>query len=156
VRAVSQDAYNQWVQKAKAEMPVPVPAPAAQAPAQGAQTAPTAAATAAAAEDPNKKWTPDELKAVGEKVYAANCVACHQATGKGMPPAFPPLEGSKIANGAKAAHISIVLNGKPGTAMASFARLSDSELAGVITYTRTAWGNKGDVVMPAEVKAARK
>ena len=151
VRAVSQDAYAQWVQKAKAEMPPP-PAPVAQAPAAGAATA----AAAAPAEDPNKKWTPDELKAVGEKVYAANCVACHQATGKGMPPAFPPLEGSKVANGPKAPHIAIVLNGKPGTAMASFARLSDSELAGVITHTRTAWGNKGDVVMPADVRAARK
>jgi cytochrome c oxidase subunit 2 len=154
VEAVSQDKYNAWVQKAKAEMPVPVPAPASQAVTAGAQGAPTAAA--AAAEDPNKKWTPDELKEVGQKVYAANCVACHQATGKGMPPAFPALEGSKIANGPKGPHIGIVLNGKPGTAMASFARLSDSELAGVITYTRTAWGNKGDVVMPAEVKAARK
>ena len=151
VEAVSQDKYDAWVQKAKAEMPAPVPAPAAQA-AAGAQAAPAAAA----AEDPDKKWTPDELKDVGQKVYAANCVACHQATGKGMPPAFPALEGSKIANGPKAAHINIVLNGKPGTAMASFARLSDSELAGVITYTRTAWGNKGDAVMPAEVKAARK
>jgi cytochrome c oxidase subunit II len=156
VRAVSQDAYNQWVQKAKAEMPVPVPAPAAQAPAQGAQTAPTAAATAAAAEDPNKKWTAEELKSVGEKVYAANCAACHQATGKGMPPAFPPLEGSKMVNGPKGPHIDIVLKGKPGTAMASFARLSDGEIAAVVTYERTAWNNKGDVVMPADVKAARK
>ena len=151
VEAVSPEKYSAWVQKAKAEMPVP--APVAQAP---AQAAPAAAAPASAAEDPNKKWTPDELKSVGEKVYAANCAACHQPTGKGMPPAFPPLEGSKVANGPKGPHIAIVLNGKPGTAMASFARLSDSELAGVITHTRTAWGNKGDAVMPADVKAARK
>jgi cytochrome c oxidase subunit 2 len=148
VEAVSAEKYAAWVKDTKAKMPPP-PAPVAQA-------AAPAAAAPAAAEDPNKKWTPEELKDVGQKVYAANCAACHQPTGKGMPPAFPPLEGSKIANGAKSAHINIVLNGKPGTAMASFARLSDSELAGVVTYTRTAWGNKGDVVMPAEVKAARK
>ena len=60
----------------------------------------------------------DELDARGEKVYAANCVACHQANGKGTPPAFPPLDGSKIATGPKAAHIDIVLNGRPNTAMA--------------------------------------
>ena len=55
----------------------------------------------------------------GEKVYAANCVACHQANGKGLPPAFPALDGSKIAKGSKAAHIDIVLNGKLNTAMAA-------------------------------------
>lgn len=137
--------YAAWVKEQKAKMP---------APAAAAQQA--AAAPAAVAEDPNKKWSADELKALGEKVYAANCVACHQATGKGMPPAFPPLDGSKLATGPKAAQIALVLNGKQGTAMASFARLTDSELAAVITYTRTAWGNKAGEVLPAEVKAARK
>jgi cytochrome c oxidase subunit 2 len=145
VEVKSEADYAKWVADAKARMPKPEPA---------AQAA--AAAPAAAAEDPNKKWTADELKAAGEKVYAANCAACHQPTGKGMPPAFPALDGSKVANGPKAAHVNIVLNGKPGTAMASFARLSDSDLAAVITYTRTAWGNKADAVMPAEVRAARK
>jgi cytochrome c oxidase subunit 2 len=38
---------------------------------------------AAKADDPSKVWTVDELKQRGEKVYAANCVACHQANGKG-------------------------------------------------------------------------
>jgi len=114
------------------------------------------AAAAAPAEDPNKKWTADELKALGEKVYTANCVACHQGNGKGLPPTFPALDGSKLVNGPKAGQINVVLNGKPGTAMQPFARLSDSELAAVITHTRTAWGNKADAVMPAEVKAARK
>jgi cytochrome c oxidase subunit 2 len=73
-----------------------------------------------------------------------------------MPPAFPALDGSKVATGPKAAHIALVLGGKPGTAMAPFARLTDSELAAVLTYTRTAWGNKAGEVQPAEVKAARK
>jgi cytochrome c oxidase subunit 2 len=138
--------YAKWVQDTKAKMPAPEPV------AQVAAAAPAAAAT----EDPNKKWSADELKAKGEQVYSANCMACHQATGKGMPPAFPALDGSKVATGPKAAHIGIVLNGKTGTAMASFARLPDSEIAAVITYERTAWGNKADAVMPAEVRAARK
>ena len=112
---------------------------------------------AAAAEDPNKQWSAAELQARGEKVYAANCTACHQATGKGLPPAFPALDGSKIATGDKKAHIGIVLNGKNGTTMAAFGKqLSDTDLAAVITYERNAWGNKtGDAVQPAEVKAAR-
>jgi cytochrome c oxidase subunit 2 len=112
---------------------------------------------AAAADDPNKTWTEAELVAKGATVYAANCVACHQATGKGMPPAFPPLDGSKVVNGPKAAQLALVLEGKQGTAMASFARLSDAELAAVITYTRNSWGNKtGEAIQPAELKAARK
>ena len=137
--------YDAWVKEHKAA------APQAAAPAQVAASAP------AVSENPNKKWTADELKALGEKVDAANCVACHQATGKGMPPAFPALDGSKVVNGPKAAQLALVLGGKQGTAMASFARLSDSELAGVITYTRNSWGNKtGEAIQPAEVKAARK
>jgi len=112
----------------------------------------------AAADDPSKVWGAVELKARGEKVYAANCAACHQATGKGLPPAFPPLDGSKIATGDKKAHIDIVLGGKPGTAMAAFGKqLSDTDIAAVVTFERNAWGNKtGDLVQPAEVKAARK
>src|SRR5687768_12677173 len=75
---------------------------------------------AAQADDPNKQWTADELKARGEKVYAANCQVCHQANGMGQPPVFPALSGGKIAVGPKNGHIDIVLNGKPGTAMAPF------------------------------------
>lgn len=133
VEVVSAEKYTQWVadQKTKA---------------------------GAAAEDTNKQWTAAELQARGEKVYAANCAACHQANGKGLPPAFPGLDGSKIATGDKNAHIDIVLKGKAGTTMAAFAKqLSDTDIAAVITYERNAWGNKtGDVVQPAEVKAARK
>ena len=149
VEAVPQEKYDAWVKDQKARMPPP-------APAEAAAPAPDKVAAAAPAEDANKKWTADELKANGEKLYAANCAACHQPTGKGLPPAFPPLDGSKIATGPKAGHIGIVLHGKPGTAMASFARLSDPEIASILTYERTAWGNKADAVMPAEVKAARK
>ena len=148
VVAKKPEEYAAWVKEQKAKMPVPAVA----------QTAPPqVAAAAASAEDPNRKWTLDELKKRGGEVYAANCVACHQATGKGMPPAFPALDGSKVVNGPKAGQIQIVMQGKPGTAMASFARFTDSEIAAVITYTRNTWGNKtGEAIQPAEIKAARK
>ena len=133
VEVVAAEKYTQWVAEQKKK-------------------------SAAAAEDPNKQWTAAELQARGEKVYAANCAACHQASGKGMPPAFPALDGSKVATGDKAAHIDMVLKGKPGTAMSAFAKqLSDTDIAAVVTYERNAWGNKtGDAVQPAEVQAARK
>jgi len=116
---------------------------------------------AAAVVDPNKKWTLDELKARGEKIYASNCVACHQASGKGLPPTFPALSGSKIVNGPKEKQIDVLLHGvvKNGTptAMVSFARLPDEDIAAVITYTRNSWENKtGEAVMPADIKAQRK
>jgi cytochrome c oxidase subunit 2 len=63
----------------------------------------------AKAAEPDKPWTLEELKARGEKVYAQHCVVCHQPTGKGMPPAFPPLAGSQIVTGPKAAQIDILL-----------------------------------------------
>ena len=151
VVAKPQAEYDAWVKEAKAKMPAAVPPPAAaEAPIQVA-AAPTPAA------DPKKKWTMDELKASGEKLYAANCSACHQPTGKGMPPAFPALDGSKVATGPKAGHVAIVLKGKPGTAMASFAQLADADLAAIITFERNAWGNKtGEAIQPAEIAAARK
>jgi len=112
--------------------------------------------------DPDKKWTLDELKAQGEKVYAANCVACHQANGMGLPGNFPPLSGSKVVNGPKETQIKQILAGSKGTftptsIMPPQSHLSDVEIAAVITYTRNNWANKvGDMVAPAEVKAARK
>jgi cytochrome c oxidase subunit 2 len=113
--------------------------------------------SATSAVDVNKQFTADELKAEGEKVYTANCVACHQANGKGLPGTFPPLEGSKLANGPKADHINIVMNGKNGTAMAAFKHLSDVQIAAVVTYERNSWGNKaGDIVQPSEINEFRK
>jgi cytochrome c oxidase subunit 2 len=112
---------------------------------------------AAAADDPTREWTQEELVARGEKVYAANCVACHQANGKGVPGTFPALDGSAVVKGDAAGQIEVVLKGRPGTAMASFAQLSDVELAAVITYTRHAWSNDapGGPVQPSAVMAAR-
>lgn len=112
---------------------------------------------AAKADDPNKTWTATELAARGEKVYAANCVACHQANGKGVPGAFPALEGSQMVNGPQEGQIAILLNGK--NAMPAWkGTLSDTEIAAVITYTRNSFGNKPEdnIVQPAEVLAARK
>ncbi len=113
---------------------------------------------AAAQDDPDKKWELAEMVARGSKVYAANCVACHQANGQGIKGAFPALDGSKIATGPAAGHIEIVLNGKANTTMAAFGKqLSDTDIAAVITYERNSWGNKtGDVVQPSDVKAARR
>ena len=99
----------------------------------------------------------EELLSKGESVYKTSCVACHQPTGEGIPGTFPALKGSAIATGDLAGHLNIVLNGKDGTMMAPFGeQLNDAELAAVITYERNAWGNNtGDIVQPADVKAAR-
>ncbi|MEO8718198.1 MAG: cytochrome c oxidase subunit II [Burkholderiales bacterium] len=137
VRVVSQEDYSKWV---------------------GAQKM----LLAKAADDETKTYPLAELKARGAKVYAANCVACHQASGKGVPPMFPALDGSKVVLGPKDGQINVLLNGvvKNGTptAMVSFAdRLSNVDIAAVITFTRNNWGNStGETVEPADVKARRK
>ena len=115
-------------------------------------------AAAANLDDPNKVWSLADLKARGEKVYSQNCVACHLADGKGIPGAFPALDGSPMANQDKAAHIDIVLNGsKKNAAMAAWGKqLSDTDIAAVVTYERNAWGNQtGQVVQPKDIAAAR-
>ncbi len=137
VEVKSEDDYKAWAEERKKEM-------------------------LAKADDPNKEWAQSDLVARGERVYAANCVACHQATGKGVPPAFPPLDGAEKVLGPRADQIDILLHGvvkdgKP-TAMASFKQLSDTEIAAVITYTRNSWSNKAQerIVQPKEVREARK
>jgi cytochrome c oxidase subunit 2 len=137
VRVVSADDYKNWVGLQQAKMQ-------------------------AAADDPNKTWTIAELKARGEQVFQANCVACHQANGKGVPGAFASLDGSPVVNGPKAAQINVLLKGKNSGAfpapMPPWPQLSDTEIAAVITYTRNSWSNKAaeNIVQPAEVLAARK
>lgn len=137
VNVVSDDDYKKWTDSKKKEM-------------------------AAKAEDPNKTWTIDELKTMGEKVYATNCAVCHQPTGKGVPGAFAALDGSPVVNGPKAGQIQVLLNGKKSGAfpaeMPNWKQLSNTEIAAVITYTRNNWSNKAqeNIVQPAEVQAARK
>jgi cytochrome c oxidase subunit II len=134
VKVLSQADYSKWVEARKTEM-------------------------AAKADDPNKVWDLAALVERGEKVYAANCVACHQATGKGVPPAIKALDGSAIVLDAdKTRQIAVLLNGAGANgAMPAWKQLSDTELAAVITYTKNAWGNKtGKLVQPAEIVAARR
>ncbi len=116
---------------------------------------------AALADDPSKVWTIDELKERGGKVFGTNCVACHQANGKGLPGAFASLDGSPVVNGPKADQIHVLLHGQksgkfPGE-MPAWNTLSDTDIAAVITYTRNSWSNKAaeNIVQPAEVLAAR-
>ena len=111
------------------------------------------AAAAAAVASATKTWSKDELMVQGESVYNTNCAGCHKKDGSGMPPIFPAMKGSPIANGAAADHMNIVLNGKG--AMPLFKMLGDADLAAVITYERNAFGNTGSVVQPSDVKSAR-
>jgi cytochrome c oxidase subunit 2 len=114
------------------------------------------AAMKAAADDPSKVWALPDLVARGEKVYAANCAACHRPDGKGAGP-IKPLDGSAIVQNDPAAQIHILLNGAANGAMPSWKQLSDTEIAAVITYTKNSWSNKtGKAVQPADIVAARK
>lgn len=104
-------------------------------------------------------------KVDGKQAYEANCASCHQANGQGLPGMFPPFAGAEIPNGDPKEHIEIVLKGKSGPmtvlgkqyngAMPPFSQLSDEEIAAIITYERTSWGNKGSVVTADQVKALR-
>jgi cytochrome c oxidase subunit 2 len=132
VRVVSAEEYTKWVGEQKKLM-------------------------AASADDPSKKWEVGDLVTRGEKVYAANCVACHQAQGQGTPAMkAPALAGNKNVTAGEETPVDVVLNGRPNTAMQSFKQLSDTEIAAVVTFVRNSWGNKASDVQPAEVKARRK
>lgn len=107
-------------------------------------------------DDPSRVWALDDLVKRGEKVYAANCAACHQANGKGAG-SIKALDGSAIVKDANhALQIQTVLHGAANGAMPSWKQLSDTDLAAVISYTKNAWSNKtGQLVQPAEVVAQR-
>ncbi len=110
---------------------------------------------AALADDPNKVWEMGDLMVRGEKVYASNCAACHQANGKGAG-AIKPLDGSAKVLGCKAEQMHTVLEGQNNGAMPSWKQLSDTDLAAVVTFTKNHWSNKtGQIVQPAEFVAAR-
>lgn len=132
VKVVSAEDYSKWVDGEKKLM-------------------------AAKADDPSKVWVLEDLMKRGEKVYAANCAACHQPHGKGAGP-IKPLDASPVVLDAdKSKQIAVVLNGQNNGAMPPWKQLSDTELAAVITYTKNNWSNKtGQLVQPAEVLAARK
>jgi cytochrome c oxidase subunit 2 len=131
VRVLSADDYAKWVAERQKEMQ-------------------------AKADDPNKVWTQEDLLVRGEKVYTANCAACHQPNGKGGG-AIKPLDGSpKVLSEDKGVQIHVLLNGQ-NNIMPAWKQLSDTEIAAVITYTKNHWSNKtGQTVQPSEVLAARK
>jgi cytochrome c oxidase subunit 2 len=113
-------------------------------------------AMAAAADDPNKVWALAELVQRGESVYAANCLACHGAQGKGGG-AIKALDGSAlVVDIDKSKMINVLLNGQNNGAMPAWKQLSDTELAAVMTYTKNNWSNQTQrMVQPAEVLTAR-
>ncbi len=112
-----------------------------------------------------KTWTLKELMDKGQTVYKSTCSVCHKEDGSGMPPTFPPLVAGKITTGKIISHISVVLNGVPGTAMQAFgSQLNDTEIAAVVTFERNSWGNDdkakygkeaGGIVQPSEVAKIR-
>lgn len=139
VRAVPEEEYKAWVAAKKQEME-----------------------SASAGAD--KEWSKEDLIARGKEVYVKNCAVCHQAEGQGLPPAFPPLAGSKIVNAPNFdesgklipdSHLDRVFNGK-NVMPAWKGVLNDVDIAAVVTYERNAFGNNmGDTVQPAQVKSLR-
>ena len=109
----------------------------------------------------------DSIDAVkGAALYTANCSACHQANGEGLPGAFPPLKGNDVVNDDDpTTHIQAVLRGVHDTrvggvvyssAMPPFAAtLNDAEIAAIIDHERRSWGNHGKPVSATQVAAER-
>jgi nitrite reductase (NO-forming) len=101
----------------------------------------------------------------GKNLFVANCSACHQTDGAGMAGVFPPLAKSDYLMADKTRSINIALKGHSGPlsvngktydgVMPSMTHLSDEQLSSILTFIRNSWGNKGDAVTPAEVKAVR-
>ncbi|MGH6962199.1 MAG: c-type cytochrome, partial [Dongiaceae bacterium] len=159
VKAVSEEEFAAWLaQKKGVAVASAVPVPVAVAPMPASQPVavmtPSPTPTNIALEAQPASLSKDELMKKGEAVYKANCAACHQAEGQGLPPNFPALKGSKLANGPAKDHIQQTLTGR--NLMPPFPQLKDEELAAVITYERQSWGNKASIVQPADVAAARK
>ncbi len=132
VRAVSQEEFDTWIAEKQVAM-------------------------ASNTQQAERQWAQQELVSVGEKVYQANCMSCHQAEGQGIPGMFPAIAGSDVATGSIDHHINTVMNGVDGTMMSRFSDvLSDADIAAVITYQRNAFGNgTGDTLQPAHIKSLR-
>ena len=107
----------------------------------------------------------DERIKTGEKLYMNNCAACHQATGKGLPGAFPPLVESDYFAENPMVIVENILHGLSGpitvngvqynSVMPNLEYLSDSDVADVVTFVVNSFGNKGGNVSAAQVAAAR-
>lgn len=111
------------------------------------------AATASEAE-PVVVDLPDDWFEQGEERYLANCAACHQATGAGLPGAFPPLAGSAFVQGNADEVLRVVLNGRAG--MPAFGgNLDNRTLAFIVSYVRNAWENEAHPVDASMVETVR-
>jgi nitrite reductase (NO-forming) len=106
---------------------------------------------------------PDRLE-MGKNTYNANCAACHQPNGQGVPSAFPPLANSDFLNQDKGRAIStvkhglsgpITVNGEKYDSIMPALGLSDEDIANVLTYVYHSWGNSKKVVLPEEVSKAK-
>jgi monoamine oxidase len=91
---------------------------------------------------------------LGKALFARNCAACHQATGRGIPGAFPALAGNPLVQGPAAEVATVLLKGRGG--MPDFSgSLGDPEIALVLSYVRSSWGNQAAPLQEQEVAALR-
>ena len=122
--------------------------------------------SSASAQAPSAQPSPTSAANRGKDLYISQCSACHQVNGDGLPGVFPPLKGSSVVNKDDAAkHMHVVLYGMQGgraggvvypAAMPPFAgTLSDADIADIINYERSSWGNHGKPVAAAQGSAER-
>lgn len=117
------------------------------------------------ASDGPKAFEPDLAK--GEKLYVQQCASCHQVNGIGVPGAFPPLANSAWVKGNEERIIKIVLAGIAGEMEVNGVKyngnmpnigagLKDAQVANIVSYVRSAWGNQAEMVMDTKVAEVRK
>ena len=104
------------------------------------------------------------LAEFGKRLYS-NCMSCHQSNGRGLPPVYPPLRGSEIVHGDPEVLVKIVMHGLEGPikvdgqtynqVMPAAPLRTDEEIAAVLGYVRSAWGNTGDAIDVALVAKVR-
>lgn len=133
--------------------------------AAGPAPAPAAAPAAPAASSNVFVKASDEQMKRGAAVYARTCIACHQPTGLGLPPVFPPLANAPIVVGNPELPVKFILQGLMGpitvngmtynSMMPPVAGVSDADIADVLTYVRQSFGNQGNPVTADQVKAIR-
>lgn len=114
--------------------------------------------------EPTRASTTQERIAFGERIFTQNCAACHQVDGAGIPGSFPPLAGSDFMNADKNRAIGVVVHGLDGPVTVNGSvydgvmpalRLSEEDVANVLTYVYSQWDNSGIVVLPEDVRSVR-
>lgn len=105
-----------------------------------------------------------ESNEAGASLYAKHCATCHQANGMGAAPMNPPLAKTSYVLGDKTELVRIVLHGMQGqkvdgktyhNPMPAFDYLADAEIASILTYVRSNFGNQASAITEAEVKSSR-